>query len=405
MKKPILLICLLFLLPFGQVWAKEDAPPPLPGAERAIASLRTPGELEGVLFGWESLPDWLITDVVFGIKDGGLVFAMYTATPPGGLPVTHDHRHEVDWVIEDTSNFPGSVRFRTANGDFVEVSRFTIGVGTDGRAVIDSLEGRDAAGRPFSMQAPDLAKQAGLCGAPVVLGACNGTLCTGTCAPDFQDSDPCDCTGSGFCTDGTAIIACPVGTCPGICVFQLGLCGCFPNVQRTSCVVTPGSSSVTLTVQNDQIGLAEIKVTEAVNVNVNVSSFPPGTTEPITVTATKQSPFERSRIQVAAIDTLGGVTPCDPILTLVVRVAGKPVTETFSDIPQEESKIGLVNGSPGIKQLVVNVNGVRFRLSGLKDGEERSLDVSSAMRPGSGNVISLSATGKPGGSASMLIHD
>jgi hypothetical protein len=406
-KNPVLLICLLLSLFSSRAWTQEEQRPAAPGKGTMLANLRTPEELEGVLFGWDSLPDWLITDVVFGIQDGELVFAKYTATAPGGQPVVHDRRNEVDWVIKDTSNLPGPIHFGTANGDSIEVSRFTIGVRADGRAVIDTLEGKDAAGRPFSMQASaaDLTKAPGLCGAPVVLGKCNATFCTGSCAPDFQDSDPCDCTGNGFCTDGTAIIACPTGTCPGICVFQLGLCGCFPNVQRTSCIVTPGSSSVALTVQNNQVGIAEIRVTEAVNVNVNISSFSPGTTAPINVTATKQILSERSRIQVAVIDTIGGVTPCDPVLTLVIRDVNKPVTETLSDIPREESKIAVTNGSPGVRQLFVTVNGVRFRLSNLKDREKRSLDVSSAMVPGNTNVISLSATGKKTGSAFVLIHD
>jgi hypothetical protein len=396
MRKAMLSFGLFVLLLPGAAWAG--------GGER-LANLRTPEELRDVIFGWDSLPGWLITDVVFGIKDGELAFARYTATPPGGFPVMHDRTREVDWVIEDTMNFPGTFRLSTATGDFVEVRRFTIGVRPDGKGVIDSLEGRDSAGRPISMQAGDALEKNGVCGAPVVLGRCSGALCFGSCVPDFADSDPCDCTGNGFCTDGTAIIACPVGTCPGICVFTLGLCGCFPNVVATRCTIQPVSSSVVnLTVQNVQ-GIADIRVTNDTNVTVAIPPFAAGTTAPVVVTATKQNPALSARIEIAVIDVFGGITPCDPILTLAVRSTGKPVKETFSDIPQAESKVKVMNGSSGIKRLDVIVNGVRFRLSGLRDGEERSLDVSAAMAPGNGNVIALSATGKPGGSATVMIHD
>ena len=93
------------------------------------------------------------------------------------------------------------------------------------------------------------------------------------------------------------------------------------------------------------------------------------------------------------------------MITLVVRERGRPATATFSGLPRAESKVQVLNGTPGIRNLLVTVNGVRFRLAGLRDGEERSLDVSSAMRPGDGNVIALAAEGKPGGSATVVIHD
>jgi hypothetical protein len=44
-------------------------------------------------------------------------------------------------------------------------------------------------------------------------------------------------------------------------------------------------------------------------------------------------------------------------------------------------------------------------VGGLKDGENRTLNVSSAMKAGNGNTISLQAQGKPGGSAWVLIRD
>ncbi len=41
----------------------------------------------------------------------------------------------------------------------------------------------------------------------------------------------------------------------------------------------------------------------------------------------------------------------------------------------------------------------------LDDGETISFDVASAMNPGSDNTITLTARGKPGGSAALLVHD
>jgi hypothetical protein len=51
------------------------------------------------------------------------------------------------------------------------------------------------------------------------------------------------------------------------------------------------------------------------------------------------------------------------------------------------------------------VDGHVFEVSGLKDGERRLVDVSSAMRRGNNNTITLIAQGKADGTASILIAD
>ena len=104
-------------------------------------------------------------------------------------------------------------------------------------------------------------------------------------------------------------------------------------------------------------------------------------------------------------DVSGNVITCDPVLTLQVREQGEPVSQTFGNLPAAEHKVTVDNGSPGLTNLHVTVNGRQFVLSGLRDGERRILDVSSAMQPGNGNVIVLTAHGKPGGSAEVAIHD
>ena len=50
------------------------------------------------------------------------------------------------------------------------------------------------------------------------------------------------------------------------------------------------------------------------------------------------------------------------------------------------------------------VNGVRYKVAGLVAGEELTLDVANAMQPGY-NLVSLTAYGKPGSWASLLIWE
>jgi hypothetical protein len=64
-----------------------------------------------------------------------------------------------------------------------------------------------------------------------------------------------------------------------------------------------------------------------------------------------------------------------------------------------------VNGSPGVRSLQVSVNGERFRVSGSGDDEQRTLDLSAAMRPGSANTVTVTADGRPGTSATVVISD
>ena len=52
----------------------------------------------------------------------------------------------------------------------------------------------------------------------------------------------------------------------------------------------------------------------------------------------------------------------------------------------------------------LTVNGQRFEVAGLRDGETRTLDVGAALRA-SGTTATLEARGKPGGRATVVLHD
>lgn len=170
-------------------------------------------------------------------------------------------------------------------------------------------------------------------------------------------------------------------------------------------IVTGPPKQVIVTLQDTGSGIASIEVTKSINSSTVVPPFTVGTTGQVTVTATKIDQSKSSQVELKITDVAGNVTICDPVLTLVTRIAGKPETETFTGLPQAESKITLTNGSPGVNRLDVVVNGVTFKLTGLKNGETRRLDVASAMKAGSNNTISLSAYGKPGGSIDVIIAD
>lgn len=184
-----------------------------------------------------------------------------------------------------------------------------------------------------------------------------------------------------------------------------------PDDTAPSCELTAkgktadGRTFIEVTVQDGGSGLASIVVAEAVNADVVVEPFAAGTTDPVTVTATKINQSASARVTLEATDVAGNVTVCDPVHTIVVRDRGRPVPQTLSGIPAAEDTVTVTNGTPGLRALRIEVNGTAFRVNGLGDAEEVSIDISAALQAGSDNVITLTAYGRPGSSAEVMIWE
>jgi hypothetical protein len=157
--------------------------------------------------------------------------------------------------------------------------------------------------------------------------------------------------------------------------------------------------------QDLESGIASIQVTRQTNLTVAIGPFTPGTTDPVMVTGTKIDNSKRAQLELRVTDVAGNQTVCDPVHTLEVRATGQPVTNVYDEIPEEEGTITIDNNTPGLQRLDVEVNGTLWKVTGLKDGQSRTLDVSSAMQPGDDNVVKLTAHGRPGGSADVWIWD
>lgn len=176
------------------------------------------------------------------------------------------------------------------------------------------------------------------------------------------------------------------------------------------CEATGSNGVLSVTVQDLESGLKSIRVTSENNTNYNtgdmVGGFTVGQTSPFGFTVRRfPDPDQRASIAFEVKDVAGNSTSCDPVVTLTIRESGRPVSEMIPGLPREESLVTVYNGTPGLLNLSIEVNGTKFRITGLRDAEQRTLDVSSAMRLGDRNVVKLTATGKPGGSATIAIHD
>ena len=197
------------------------------------------------------------------------------------------------------------------------------------------------------------------------------------------------------------------------------------------------SGRATISVADGQSGLSSILVTTALNAIVRMPEII-GQTIPIKVTYTKIDNTQSSTVALQATDVAGNVSIYDPWDITVSRTPGKPelVTSLCSaedlgvfpslynckvkgaprNHPTLENKVEIQNGPlpvnpgepldplPGLTSLQIQVNGKIFQVAGLKDGEKRVIDISSAMKSNNANIFSVEALGKPGGHALVIFR-
>ena len=165
-----------------------------------------------------------------------------------------------------------------------------------------------------------------------------------------------------------------------------------------------GQSTITVVVQDADSGLASISGFDLHNATAEIFGFSVGTKLPVTVVATRTNPLEWFAMSFVATDVDGNQVICDPVVADLLREGGSPDQQSWSDLPDYESKVTITNpASGGVSGATITVNGVRFQMSGLGDGESRTIDVSSAMLPGTSNTISATVHGSPGGTATIMI--
>jgi hypothetical protein len=164
-----------------------------------------------------------------------------------------------------------------------------------------------------------------------------------------------------------------------------------------------GKKFIEVTVQDTGRGLFSVEATKLFNATLDVPDFVSGSTSPIVVRATQINKRLRMQLELRVTDIAGNFVMCDPVLTSIGRGSGMPSRQTFTDLPQEEGLIEITNGKPGIRTLIITVNGYEIGVRGLRNNEVRVVNVSEWMIEGNNNTISLQLRGS-GGSADIMIH-
>jgi hypothetical protein len=165
-----------------------------------------------------------------------------------------------------------------------------------------------------------------------------------------------------------------------------------------------GRKFIEVTVQDTGRGLLSVVATKLFNATLDVPNFVSGSTSPIVVRATQINKRLRMQLELRVTDVAGNFVMCDPVLTSIGRGSGMPSRQTFTDLPQEEGLIEITNGKPGIRTLIITVNGYEISVRGLRNNEVRVVNVAAWMIEGDNNTISLQLRGPTGGSADIMIH-
>jgi len=214
---------------------------------------------------------------------------------------------------------------------------------------------------------------------------------------------------SGVGTTTVQMNSAPVGQNPDSLLWQVaGLRVQQLDVEGATCparVIAGPPTQLQVTVSDPQTGIQSIVVTQSDNADTPVPPFTVGTTDPVTITATKINQSQSAHVTIVVTDLAGNTVTCDPVISLVQRTTKNDPQANRVRVSQEENKIQIMNGAPGLRTFTALVNGTTFKVTGLRNDEVRTIDISSAMRPGNKNVIYVKGHGPENASAMVVISD
>lgn len=218
-----------------------------------------------------------------------------------------------------------------------------------------------------------------------IADGCGGSIDCGVC------TSPQTCGGGGHAN---------VCSSPGVCNG--------PEIWIAQRIIGPPQQIIT-DVKDETSGLKTITVNKAHNATVSIPAFKAGTKNTVVVTVTKINQAMKASFSLRATNLNGCNTNGDPVLTVLkIPSFGYSVRQTFAGIPYAESFVAIVNGTPGLKTLLIKVNGnlygkFHFDVNQGRD-QEINLNVSSLMAHGE-NTITFMGYGGPNASALVVISD
>ena len=189
-------------------------------------------------------------------------------------------------------------------------------------------------------------------------------------------------------------------------------------------VPTPGTTNMQMTFTNAS-GLSSVQALTMDNCAITGTAYDSGdsdlgpvgplsltartvlsnNTVKVVLTATKLTSGVPAEVNVLALDTCGRGKSFDPVVTMLEVTANGRVQQRFEGLLSAERYLHFINGTPGLARLEVVLNGHKFSLNSLTNGQTVNADLGAAMNEGKANVVVLTGYGEPGASGLVLITD
>ena len=164
-----------------------------------------------------------------------------------------------------------------------------------------------------------------------------------------------------------------------------------------------GVASVQLTARSSNCRLVSVTTKTSVPVGQTLRFSPSISTT--VVRAYKLNLSQSARVELLASDGAGNAMTCDPVIANLNVSKSRRLNRTFKQIPQQEHWLSLQNGSPGLGEVRIWVNGYIVRRDSLVGGQLISINISPWTRPGAKNTVRIAATGTRDASAVLMIGD
>lgn len=188
--------------------------------------------------------------------------------------------------------------------------------------------------------------------------------------------------------------------------------------------------AATVTVK-DAAGVATITIfrTADADAKVTIPRFTPGTTAPIVVRVERQSGQDDARVTLKITNARGGTAFCSLLLSTPTKPrsddnregdsrrddnnrpgdsqrddGASQSVDVLHHLDGSEGSVQVLPGK-GLQRIELVVNGKRFVLDGLGDGKPRTVDISSALKPGTDNTVTVTSFGDAGSSADLLLSN
>ncbi len=160
---------------------------------------------------------------------------------------------------------------------------------------------------------------------------------------------------------------------------------------------------MTFSAWDRQSGLKSIVPVQLVNSTILIPQFVVGANSVGSFAATESG--WSSYVNFQLTDVAGNVSYIDPPWVSADREPGKPIPFFVKNISPAEGIVTVMNGSPGLKNVRIEVNNGlnvgHLEVAGMKDGETRVVNIVSLL-PSAGSTVTITPLGKPRGSATSL---